>query len=98
MGKSFKKGKAEFGFISFNGVLIALTSDYSLVEDYEFDGIVTDVVKAEGIDEENHEYDIFWRPKHSKMENGKLKGNINKGAFDFLDPLTCKRNDWVMVK
>lgn len=98
MGKSFVKSRAEFGFITYNGVYIALASDYEKVEDFEFDGITTDVVRAEGVDEEQREYEVFWRPKRHKMTDGKLKGNVHKGVFNFLEPLTCRRTDWKQVK
>lgn len=96
---SYAQGKNTYGTLRYNGIFIALTNVKEVVEDFEFDGVKSDVLRTTGIDEENRPYEIFWTPKPNFMRNGKYVGSeddIENGttAYNFTQPLTCRRTDW----
>lgn len=100
---SYEQGKTTYGTLRYMSIFIALTDVKEVVEDFEFDGIVTDVLRTTGIDEENRLYEIFWIPKPEFMINGKYIGtqdDIENGttAYNFTRPLTCRRTDWKAIK
>lgn len=100
--KSYKEGSVLYGVLQYNGIHVALTSPKEIVEDFEFDGVVSDVIRCTGIDDENREYEIFWTPKHFFLKNGKYTGTVEdiehkRTAYYFTSPLTVRRTDWKLA-